>query len=513
MKSHQKIVENLVASIKKFHARHEPFRIRHGSTNSTRHGLQNRANTIDISDLRRVLSVDTRSKTALVEPNVPMDRLVECTLQHGLIPPVVMEFPGITAGGGYAGTGGESSSFKYGYFNETVNRAEIVLGNGDVVNASRQENAALFHGASGAVGSLGVTTLLELQLIDAKKYVKTTYHSVSSISESVQKIQEETQKHDHDYIDGILFSPDHGAIVTGSLTDECPPAGHVQTFSSSWDPWYYLHVQAATCSPANTPTTEYIPLPEYLFRYDRGGFWVGRSAFSYFKFPFNRFSRWFLDDFTHTRMLYRALQASGQSAHYVVQDLALPFPKAVEFIDYTKTSFDIWPLWLCPLRQPSLPSLHPHSPQSANAPVAPSESLLLNIGLWGFGPKGQAAFIAKNRELEEKLRQLGGMKWLYAHAYYSEEEFWSMFDRRWYDDLRQKYHAENLPSVWQKVAVDPEVQERAVQSSWSKWLLQFWPFGGFWGIWRAIRSGDYLLARSASWKHKSSSRGVGNKPD
>ncbi|TGO44708.1 hypothetical protein BCON_0472g00040 [Botryotinia convoluta] len=27
---------------------------------------------------------------ALVEPNVPMDRLIEATLKHGLIPPVVM---------------------------------------------------------------------------------------------------------------------------------------------------------------------------------------------------------------------------------------------------------------------------------------------------------------------------------------------------------------------------------------------------------------------------------------
>ena len=47
------------------------------------------------------------TKTALVEPNVPMDRLVAATLQCGLIPPVVMEFPAITVGGGFTGTAGE----------------------------------------------------------------------------------------------------------------------------------------------------------------------------------------------------------------------------------------------------------------------------------------------------------------------------------------------------------------------------------------------------------------------
>jgi FAD/FMN-containing dehydrogenase len=61
-----------------------------------------------------------------MEPNVPMDLLVEETLKYGLVPPVVMEFSGITAGGGYAGTSGESSSFKHGFFHRTINYVEMV---------------------------------------------------------------------------------------------------------------------------------------------------------------------------------------------------------------------------------------------------------------------------------------------------------------------------------------------------------------------------------------------------
>jgi Delta24-sterol reductase len=48
---------------------------------------------------------------------------------------------------------------------------------------------------------------------------------------------------------------------------------------------------------------------------------------------------------------------------------------------------------------------------------------MLNIGLWGFGPPTFNEFVAANRDLERKLRELGGMKWLYAHAYYAEAEF------------------------------------------------------------------------------------------
>lgn len=492
MEDHRHVVEKVAPSVQQFYKRDEPFRIYHGSTNSTRQTAYSRENSVDISRLSRVLKVDATARTVLVEPNVPIDRLVEATLEHGLIPPVVMEFPAITVGGGFAGTGGESSSFRYGYFNETVNFIEIVLGNGDVVVASRDERSDLFHGVSGAVGTLGITTLLEVQLIEAKRFVKVTYHPVGSVSEAVDKVRTENSNPDIDYLDGILFSEGHGAIVTGHLTDNRPASARVQTFSNAKDPWYYLHVKEKSFK-CNKVYIEYIPLPEYRFRYDRGGFWVGTSAFDYIMFPFNWFTRWFLDDFLHTRMLYRALHARTQSKRYVVQDLALPYATAEQFIDYTSDAFGIWPLWLCPLRQTHLPTFHPHSVETE----ADGRTLkpMLNVGLWGFGPPRYDQFVAKNRQLEHKLREFGGMKWLYAHTYYTEEEFWNLYDLRFYDSLRQRYHAGSLPSVWQKVVVDTNSQKRAMNHSWSSWALQFWPIGGLWGIFKAIESGDYLIAR------------------
>ncbi|KAI9792178.1 MAG: hypothetical protein M1816_002718 [Peltula sp. TS41687] len=502
MQDHKDAVEKIAASVRQYFQRREPFRIFHGSTNSTRQTPHRRENTVDISALSRVLQVDVDARTALVEPNVPMDRLVEATLKHGLIPPVVMEFPGITVGGGFAGTGGESSSFRYGYFNETVNSVEMVLGDGEIVTASERKNPDLFHGASGALGSLGITTLLELRLMQAKKYVRTIYHPVRSVPEAIERVRGETLNPNLDYVDGILFSQDHGVIITGCLTDDLPDSARVQRFSAAHDPWYYLHVRDKTFRSVEA-VTEYTPLAEYLFRYDRGGFWVGASAFEYFRVPFNRVTRWCLDDFLHTRMLYRALHGSGQSRNYMVQDLALPYGTVERFIDYTAASFKIWPLWLCPLRQSGrLPTFHPHH-QASEASEADGKTLepLLNVGLWGFGPARHDRFVAKNRELERTVRDLGGMKWLYAHTYYTEHEFWEMFDRRWYDGLRRKYRAESLPSVWHKVHVDPNVQGQ----SWGLWALQLWPLGGIWGLWKAIQSGDYVIARTSTWKRLSSS--------
>ncbi len=490
MEAHRQAVAKISASIRQLFSRKEPYRIFHGSTNTTRPRRSDRF--VDISPLSNVLKVDAKSRTALVEPNVPMDRLVASTLEHGLIPPVVMEFPGITCGGGYAGTAGESSSFAHGFFDNTINHVEIVLANGEVVQASRDTNSDLFHGAAGAVGTLGVTTLMELQLVEAKKYVKTTFHPRRSIRDTIQLVQEEASDRSHDYIDGIIFSKDHGVVITGEKTDEEPL--RAQTFSHPRDPWYYLHVQEKTLS-AETPVTEFIPLAEYLFRYDRGGFWVGRSAFDYFQFPFNSQTRWFLDDFLHTRMLYKALHASRQSTMYIIQDLAVPYSSAEAFIDYTADTFGIWPLWLCPLLETPPPTFHPHI--SRSPPVAgtakPTPTQMLNVGLWGPGPPDPRRCATLNRDLERRLHEeFGGMKWLYAHTYYSEEEFWQVYDRQSYDALREKYHATSLPTVYDKVKVDLDASLQEVRESWGSWLVSLWPLGGIRGIQKAIESGEYL---------------------
>ncbi|KAK5987776.1 Delta(24)-sterol reductase-like protein [Cladobotryum mycophilum] len=518
MERHKQAVGKIAAAVRGYFERGESYRIFHGSTNSTRPRPGPGHRAVDISALSNVLSVDRGARTALVEPNVPMDRLVEATLCHGLVPPVVMEFPGITAGGGFAGTAGESSSFRYGFFDETINEVEMVLGSGEVVRASRNERADLFRGAAGAVGSLGVTTLMELRLIEARKFVQTTYHRTNSVAEAAARIRAETQDPQNDYVDGILFSKDHGVVITGRLTDDKPTDRQPQTFSQARDPWFYLHVRdktkdASSSSSSSNAVTDYIPLAEYLFRYDRAGFWVGAQGFTYFKYvPFNKFWRWFLDDFMHTRMLYRALHASGESARFVVQDLALPYESTEEFVDYTTNEFNIWPLWLCPIRPTATPTFHPVTGETTiqetqetskesdiAAPVLSRP--MLNIGVWGWGPEDHDEFITKNRALEDKLIQLGGRKWLYAHTYYSEDEFWKVYDRPWYQALREKYSATTLPSAYDKVRIDVE-SNRIERQKWKKTVKSKWPVGGLYGIYKSILTRDYKLHRHAEWKYK-----------
>jgi len=94
METHKAAVIRISSSVKDFYDQRKPFRIYHGSTNSTRQSSRSSSNTVDASALKHVLKVDKEKKVAWVEPNVAMDELVAETLKHGLVPKVVMEFPG-----------------------------------------------------------------------------------------------------------------------------------------------------------------------------------------------------------------------------------------------------------------------------------------------------------------------------------------------------------------------------------------------------------------------------------
>ncbi|MCJ1243714.1 hypothetical protein MMC30_000911 [Trapelia coarctata] len=493
MERHIEAVAAVSASVRHFYERKEAFRIYHGSTNSTRTLAFEQKKMVDTSDLSHVVKIDWEANTVLVEPNVPMDRLVEATLPK-LVPPVVMEFPGITVGGGFAGTAGESSSFRHGFFDRTVNWIEIVLANGDVVRASKTERPELFHGAAGTFGTLGVLTLLELQLIPAKEYVQLTYFPVNSLPGAIQRLEKLSRDTSIDYVDGILFAANRGVVITGRLTNllSLPKDTLIQRFSRGRDPWFYLHAEEL-CTKFATPIIEAVPLVDYLFRYDRGAFWTGRYAFRYFITPFNRFTRWALDYFMHTRVMYHALHESGQARRYIIQDLALPFPSAQEFIEYIDKALGLYPLWLCPLRQHEhhQVSLHPHS---ASATI--TGGMLLNVGVWGPGSTSQQKFVQTNRDIEKKVRELSGMKWLYAHAYYTEEEFWSIYNRKWYEELRIKYHATSLPSVFDKVRVHSDAPVKA-----SGWIYRIWPLSGLRGVAMAILGSNYIIASERPRHH------------
>jgi len=96
MDLHHSIVAKLACEVKSFYVKREPFYIYHGSTNCTRRGLLDPRYIVDTSSLSSILTVNVASRLVTVEPNVPMDLLVQETLKVGLVPAVIPESPGVS---------------------------------------------------------------------------------------------------------------------------------------------------------------------------------------------------------------------------------------------------------------------------------------------------------------------------------------------------------------------------------------------------------------------------------
>lgn len=467
---HSEAVKCLAEQIRELHGQ---FRVYHGSTNSTRFSGRRRGSIVNTSGLNKVLHIDTEREIAIVQSSCPMDKLVKATLPFGLIPPVVPEFPGITVGGAYAGTAGESSSFKYGLFDATVERIEIILADGEVKNASREENHDLFIGAAGTLGTLGIITLLEVKLQKAKKYVQIRFKPVNDSKEAVSCIEDATRDSRNDFIEGIMFNSS-GVVILGQMTDVATKP--VVRFTRPWDPWFYLYAHSKIHA-SDGEAVDYTLLVDYLFRHDRGCFWTGELAFQYFLTPFNRFTRFMLDYFMHARVAYRAFHASGLSRQYFVQDIAFPSQQVSNIITFVDEELGIQPIWLCPLKLGQI-GLMPKHLQS-------DTQMLYNIGIWGQGPKCFDKFVAVNRHIEARTKHQGGIKWLYAQVFYSEEEFWNIYSREEYDELRVKYKAKG-PTVYDKITQDMVKLRESIDG-------ECWPMRGLWGLWKTLIRSDNIL--------------------
>ncbi|KAK1083998.1 hypothetical protein LTR33_002913 [Friedmanniomyces endolithicus] len=317
----------------------------------------------------------------------------------------------------------------------------------------------------------------------------------------------------NDYVDGILFAPDRGVIITGRLTDDLAADTKIQRFSRAQDPSFYLHAESGTRSSSDGESVkEATELRDYLFRYDRGAFWTGKYAFDYFLVPFNSVTKYLLDYFMHTRVMYHALHASGHAKKYLIQDLLLPEHNAEAFVEFVGKDLGTWPIWLCPFVVKGELALHPmlESEKAGDdkgkkgegdeeGEIDGEKRTFINVGVWGPGSSNYDRFVDQNRRLERKVRELGGIKWLYAQAYYTEDEFREIYDQKWYEVLREKYHATHLPSVFEKVKVDLSQTSQVDTRSWSGWMRSaawnMWPVSGLYGVYKTLSGRDYLLAK------------------
>jgi delta24-sterol reductase len=411
---------------------------------------KNSKSGIDV-ELHDILELDLERRVVKVEPRVNMAQLTRRLAPLGLTIPVVPELDDLTAGGLLLGYGIESSAHKYGLFADTVLAAELVLADGSVVRASPSENADLFYSLPWSYGAHGMLTALELPVIPAKRHVRLRYRPVHSLQEASQQFTKlACAPQPPEFLEGLMFSKDFGVLIFGDFAD-LPPGEKANPISRYYKPWFYKHVERRARAGESS---EYIPLRDYYHRYTRSLYWHGELLVPFGNHPLFRHTLGWLmpPKVSVMRLVQTERIRKFRDARNVVQDALVPIRVLRECMEMFHREFECYPLWFCGHKT------FRTKPQGMISPSRPAadEEMYVDVGAWqvpGFVKRGEAWDGHQAvRNMEAWARAHHGFQCLYAVTEQSESEFWQMFDRTLYTQVRKRYGGEGaFMDVYDKV--------------------------------------------------------------
>ncbi|KAL0398171.1 UNVERIFIED_CONTAM: Delta(24)-sterol reductase [Sesamum radiatum] len=370
---------------------------------------------VDLSAFRNVLDVDKERMIARVEPLVNMGQISRVTVPMNLSLAVVAELDDLTVGGLINGYGIEGSSHLYGLFSDTVVAYEIVLADGRVVRATKDnEYSDLFYAIPWSQGTLGLLVAAEIKLIPVKEYMKLTYKPV------VGNLKELAQG----YMDS--FAPRDG--------DQDNPNKHAQTALKKGE------------------FVEYIPTREYYHRHTRCLYWEGKLILPFADQWWFRFLLgWMMPPKVS---LLKATQGEAIRNYYhemhVIQDMLVPLYKVGDALEWVHREMEVYPIWLCPHRLYKLPVKtmvypEPGFEQHRRQGDTHYAQMYTDVGVYyAPGPvlRGEVFDGSEAvRRMEDWLIENHGFQPQYAVSELSEKNFWRMFDADLYEHCRRKYGA------------------------------------------------------------------------
>lgn len=378
-----------------------------------------RDDKVDISDLNDIIDIDPEKRICIAEPGVTFVDLVSATMQYGLVPIIVPELKTITIGGAISGCSIESMSFKHGGFHDTCLEYEVITGKGDILTCTPDnENWLIFQMIHGSFGTLGILSKLTFRLIPAKPYVKMTYEKYDTLDDYKDAIWGHFKKRDVDFMDGIIHSPREYVLSIGNFVDEAP-----YTNSYDWSKVYYQSTRERE--------EDYIKTPDYFFRYDKGVTNVHpKSAIG--RLLFGKF----LGSSEVLRLAEKFSFLLPSEQPDVIVDIFIPFSKFSEFMDWYRDEFKHFPLWCVPYKH-----VRDYEWISDSLFEGSHDELMVDLAIYGMKQRDGKNYY---RIMEDKLMELGGIKTLISYNYYTEEEFWSIWNRENYFAVKEVTDPDNI---------------------------------------------------------------------
>ncbi|XP_072989362.1 delta(24)-sterol reductase-like [Typha latifolia] len=415
---------------------------------------------IDLSAFRNILEIDKERMIAKVEPLVNMGQITRATVPMNLALAVVAELDDLTVGGLINGYGIEGSSHIYGLFSDTVVAMEVVLSDGRVVRATKDnEYSDLFYGIPWSQGTLGFLVSAEIKLIPIKEYMRLTYTPVKgNLQQIAQAYADSFAPRDGDpskipdFVEGMIYNPSEAVMMTGMYAskEEAKRKGNVINSVGWWfKRWFYQHAQTAL---KRGEFVEYIPTREYYHRHTRCLYWEGKLILP---FADQWWFRWAFGWLMPPKVsLLKATQGEAIRNYYhdmhVIQDMLVPLYKVGDALEFVHQEMEVYPIWLCPHRLFRLPiktmvypepgfDLHHRQGDTSYAQMFTDVGVYYAPGpvLRGEEYNGAEAV----RRMEEWLIQNHGFQPQYAVSELTEKDFWRMFDASHYEHCRRKYSA------------------------------------------------------------------------
>jgi FAD/FMN-containing dehydrogenase len=270
----------------------------------------------------------------------------------------------------------------------------------------------------GTFGTLGIITRLKFKLIPTKPFVKVTYEKHKSLEAYKKAIWEHYIKKDVDFMDGIIHSPEEYVLNTGHFVDKAP-----YTHRYDWMRIYYLSTSRRK--------EDYLKTPDYYFRYDKGVTNVIPKSF---------IGRLLFGKFTHSTntltIATRFAKIFPSTVFPITIDTFIPFSKMEAFMAWYKEEVQHFPLWCVPYK------IVRHYEWVADEFLSNvTDELFLDIALYGMRRKDVEHYY---RIIEKKLMDLGAIKTLISTNLYTEEEFWSVWNKKNYDFVKQRTDPDNI---------------------------------------------------------------------
>jgi len=385
---------------------------------------------IGLERFDEVVRIDAKARTVVAEGMIRYVALADATLAHGLLPAVVPQLKSITLGGAVAGVGIEASSFRFGLVHDTVAALEILTGDGRIVTAAPDnEHRDLFFGFPNSYGTLGYALTVTARLVPTKPFVALTHERFDGAQPCFAALARRCDDPAVDFLDGTVFAPDELYLTVGRFADSAP-----STSDYTYERIYYRSIRERE--------HDWLTTRDYVWRWDTDWFWCSKNVGAQHPFVRRLLGRERLNSVTYQRImrwnsrvgLTNAVdRLRGLHSESVIQDVDIPLERAAEFLDFLHREIGILPIWLCPIRAPG------SAPTFMLYPLEPGR-LYVNFGFWDVAservarPRGY-----RNRLIEATVRELGGLKSLYSDSYYTQDEFWSIFDRDAYLGLKARY--------------------------------------------------------------------------